>query len=93
MDIIRKERKEGGGKEKEKLNLYPKEEVFERVTEVYEEVMEIPRVSKIPSLLNSLLIKGNLISSMILFLLLMYTIWDMLQNIYSRARSLTSSRK
>lgn len=86
MGIIRQERAQlrDGKKERAGLNLYPKEEVFERVTEVYEEVMQIPRRSKFPQLLNSLFIKGNLISFVIFILLLIYSIWDIIEATYER---------
>ena len=35
----RREAAENGGELKKQLNLYPKEDVFERVSEVYEEVL------------------------------------------------------
>lgn len=78
VDIIHEERAQlRDGKDKRVgLNLYPKEEVFERATEVYEEVMRLPRKSKVPQLLTSLFIKGNLISFLILCLLFLYSVWD-----------------
>lgn len=82
--IIKRERE---GKEEQGrggLNLYPKEEVFERVTEVYEEVMGVPRRSKVPKLLYYLFIKGNLISCLLLFLLLIYSIWDGMEAVASK---------
>jgi phosphatidylinositol N-acetylglucosaminyltransferase subunit A len=78
VGLIEEERKQG--KERPAaLNLYPKEEVFERVTEVYEEVMRVPRESKVPRLFCSLLLKGNLINCLVLFLLLCYSVWDLLE--------------
>lgn len=38
--------------------------------------MEVPRVSKVPKLFVSLFIKGNLISCLLLFMLMLYTLWD-----------------
>ena len=82
--IIKREREGQEGQGRGGLNLYPKEEVFERVTEVYEEVMAVPRRSKVPKLLYFLLIKGNLISCLLLFLLLIYSIWDGMQAVASK---------
>lgn len=49
------------------------------MTEVYEDIMKIPRRSKVPQLLTSLFIKGNLVSFLILFLLFLYSVWDMVE--------------
>lgn len=70
---------EGEVEKRANLNFYPKDRIFERVVEVYEEVMLEPREAKVFTLITQILRKGNLISILVLFFLFVYTVIDIAQ--------------